>query len=75
VEEEEQEKDLRLIEGVEVVVEEANKEEVVVLMRALSGLKGHHDEQRENIFHPRCTVKEKECSVLINGGSCTDVAS
>jgi len=31
--------------------------------------------QRENIFHTRCYVKDKVCSVIIDGGSCTNVAS
>jgi len=51
VEEKEQEKDLCLIEGMEEVVEEANQGELLVLRRALSGLKGRQDKQRENIFH------------------------
>ena len=32
-------------------------------------------EQRENIFHTRCYVKDKVCSVIVDGGSCTNVAS
>ena len=31
--------------------------------------------QRENIFHTRCDVKGKVCSIIIDGGSCTNVAS
>jgi hypothetical protein len=31
--------------------------------------------QRENIFHTRCYVKVKVCSMSIDGGSCTNVAS
>ena len=31
--------------------------------------------QRENIFHTRCHVQNKVCSVIIDGGSCTNVAS
>jgi len=31
--------------------------------------------QRENIFYTRCHVKDKVCSVIIDGGSCTNVAS
>ncbi|CAL9121046.1 unnamed protein product, partial [Musa textilis] len=31
--------------------------------------------QRENIFHTRCTINGKVCSVIIDGGSCTNVAS
>jgi hypothetical protein len=31
--------------------------------------------QRESIFHTRCTITQKVCSVIIDGGSCTNVAS
>ena len=37
--------------------------------------KGIDEIQRENIFHTRCYVKDKVCSVIIDGGSCTNVAS
>ena len=30
---------------------------------------------RENIFHARCMVMGKICSLIIDGGSCTNVAS
>lgn len=33
------------------------------------------DEQLENIFHTRCHVEGKVCSVIIDGRSCTNVAS
>ncbi|XP_074303022.1 uncharacterized protein LOC141637443 [Silene latifolia] len=32
-------------------------------------------EQRDQIFHTKCQVKDKWCSVIIDGGSCTNVAS
>ncbi|RDX93856.1 hypothetical protein CR513_23828, partial [Mucuna pruriens] len=32
-------------------------------------------EQREHIFHTRCLVQGKLCSMIIDGGSCTNVAS
>ncbi|XP_024016210.1 uncharacterized protein LOC112089692 [Eutrema salsugineum] len=31
--------------------------------------------QRENLFHTRCTIKNKVCNLVIDGGSCTNVAS
>lgn len=31
--------------------------------------------QRDNIFHTRCHIKDKVCSMIIDGGSCTNVAS
>ena len=33
------------------------------------------DQQRENIFHTRCHINGKVCFVIIDGGSCTNVAS
>jgi len=57
------------------VVEEADKAEMLVLRRVLSNQKGAKGKQRENIFHSRCTVQGKVCSVIINGGSCANVVS
>ncbi|XP_024009236.1 uncharacterized protein LOC112084348 [Eutrema salsugineum] len=31
--------------------------------------------QRENLFHTRCTINNKVCNLVIDGGSCTNVAS
>jgi hypothetical protein len=31
--------------------------------------------QRDNIFHTRCYVIDKVCSMIIDGGSCANVAS
>ena len=33
------------------------------------------NQQRDNIFNTRCSVSNKVCSMIINGGSCTNVAS
>ena len=33
------------------------------------------ERQRENIFHTRCLIQGKVCSLIIDGGSCTNVAS
>ncbi|XP_024014542.1 uncharacterized protein LOC112088496 [Eutrema salsugineum] len=33
------------------------------------------EDQRENLFHTRCIVMGKTCSMVIDGGSCTNVAS
>ena len=50
--------------------------ELLVARRALSThSKEEDDAQRENIFHTRCYVQGKVCSVIIDGGSCTNVAS
>jgi len=34
-----------------------------------------HESQRENIFHTRCLINDKLCSLIVNGGSCANVAS
>jgi len=43
----------------------------------LSNLSSPDEErlQREAIFHTRCTIGGKVCSMIIDGGSCTNVAS
>jgi len=33
------------------------------------------EEQREHIFHTRCHIKDKVCNLIIDSGSCTNVAS
>ena len=33
------------------------------------------EQQRENIFHTRCHINNKVCSIIIDGGSCTNVTS
>ena len=50
--------------------------ELMVARRALSVQAKEDDEmQRDNIFHTRCHVQNKVCSVTIDGGSCTNVTS
>ncbi|XP_052185202.1 uncharacterized protein LOC127796838 [Diospyros lotus] len=50
--------------------------ELLVARRALSvQVKTDAKEQRENIFHTRCHVNDKVCSMIIDEGSCTNVAS
>ncbi|KAL1220391.1 RNA-directed DNA polymerase-like protein [Cardamine amara subsp. amara] len=49
---------------------------VGVAIRALSVIAiSDEQEQRENLFHTRCLVKDQICSVIIDAGSCTNVAS
>ena len=56
--------------------EYAVKGELMVARRALSVQTKEDDEmQRDNIFHTRCHVQNKVYSVIIDGGSCTNVAS
>ena len=49
----EEDKEVYFMEEQEDVVEEADEGELLVLRRALSGLKGTKEEQRRNIFHSR----------------------
>ncbi|XP_010546452.1 PREDICTED: uncharacterized protein LOC104818534 [Tarenaya hassleriana] len=52
------------------------KGELLVARRALNiNAKEETDEQRENIFHTRAYVQGKVCILIIDGGSCTNVAS
>ena len=76
--EEEEEEDRVLClqeEEQEEVVEEVDEGELLVLRRTLSNIKGAKEDQRENIFHTRCTIQGKVCSLIIDGGSCANVAS
>lgn len=52
------------------------KGDLLVIRRALNVQVKKEDEvQRDNIFHTRCHVNGKVCSMIIDGGSCTNVAS
>jgi len=68
-------RDVNLMDEQEEVVEEANEGELLVSRRALSGYKGGDEEQREKIFHLRCTVQGRVYSFIIDGGSFANVAS
>jgi len=75
-EEEEEDRVLCLMEeDQEEVVEEADDGKLLVIRRALSGLKDDKEEQKENIFHSRCTVQGKVCSLIVDRESCANVAS
>ncbi|GKV07007.1 hypothetical protein SLEP1_g18820 [Rubroshorea leprosula] len=57
-------------------VEYAVEGELLVTRQALNVQAKKDDEvQRDNIFHTSCHVKNKVCSVIIDGGSGTNVAS
>ena len=52
--------------------------ELLVTRRALSAqpkTEEQEKEQRENLFHTRCLIQDKVCSLVIDGGSCTNAAS
>ncbi|XP_057248897.1 uncharacterized protein LOC130590469 [Beta vulgaris subsp. vulgaris] len=50
--------------------------ETLVLRRSFySNVVAENEEQRETIFHSKCLVNKKLCTLIIDGGSCTNVAS
>ena len=68
----------------EAYEEEDHEEEIVGpyeaeclgVRRTLSGVIDHEEtQQREAIFHTRCTIENKVCTLIINGGSCTNVVA
>nr|XP_043633544.1 uncharacterized protein LOC122604740 [Erigeron canadensis] len=60
----------------EVEVTGPDEGQCLVVRRALSTTLVQEDSlQCESIFHTRCTIAKKVCSVIIDGGSCTNVAS
>jgi len=76
VEEEEEEKEVCLNDYVKEVEEGPDEGELLVIRMALSGLASEDGlDQRETIFHTRCTVQGKLCSLIIDGGSCANVVS
>ena len=48
-----------------------------VTLRALNAQprEDDHDIQRTNIFHSTCLIKNKVCMLIIDGGSCTNLAA
>ncbi|XP_012437869.1 uncharacterized protein LOC105763990 [Gossypium raimondii] len=56
-------------------IEQVPEGELLVVKRSLSIQSVEDEQQRENIFHYRCQVQGKICSVIIDGGSCLNVAS
>ncbi|XP_074278242.1 uncharacterized protein LOC141601835 [Silene latifolia] len=75
-------------EGIFYSYEEGNEEEefvaydapiydtALVLRRTLKTLaEPGKNEQRDQIFHTKCQIGDKWCSVIVDGGSCTNVAS
>jgi len=60
----------------EECVVEADEGELLVLRRAWNGNKGsHHEEQCKDIFHTRCTINDRVCSLIVDGESCANMAS
>ncbi|CAL9238576.1 unnamed protein product [Arabidopsis halleri] len=62
--------------SLEAIEELPAKGELLVARRTLNvQTKSEEQEQRENLFHTRCHVQGKVCSLIIDGRSCTNVAS
>ncbi|KAI6680979.1 hypothetical protein NL676_034860 [Syzygium grande] len=59
----------------EEYVEQPDDGELLVIRKSLSSNMASMEEQRENIFQTRCTIKGKVCHVIVDSGSCTNVAS
>jgi len=60
----------------EELEEEAMQGDMLMVRRLLgSQMQPLNDTQKENIFHTRCTINGKLCSLIVDGGSCTNVAS
>ncbi|KAH9724545.1 hypothetical protein KPL70_007525 [Citrus sinensis] len=75
-EDETEENEIPPLEDVEDEEYIAPGELTLVARRALSmQVKEDEAAQRENIFHTRCYVQDKVCSMIIDEGSCTNVAS
>ena len=78
-EEEEEDDEMPSLEDVSDVEEDlknADYKAFLVTRRTLSTqTKVEEDEQHDNIFHARCRVKGKVCCLIIDGGSCTNIAS
>ncbi|XP_074284012.1 uncharacterized protein LOC141608569 [Silene latifolia] len=50
--------------------------DTLLVLRSLQVQSNSKDaDQREQLFHTKCQVGDKWCSVIIDGGSCTNVAS
>lgn len=57
------------------VEELAVQGELLVARRALSTHAKEEEMHQKNIFTTRCNVQSKVCSMIIDKGSCTNVAS
>eukprot|EP00256_Glycine_max_P069316 XP_025983911.1 uncharacterized protein LOC113001425 [Glycine max] len=56
--------------------EEAMQGDMLMVRRLLGNqMLPLDDNQRENIFHTKCVINGKLCSLIVDGGNCTNVAS
>jgi hypothetical protein len=69
-------KNRRRLAGIKINLTMAgDKGDLLVVQRVLNAQIDVSDEQRENIFHTRCQIRDKVCEMIIDNGSCTNVAS
>ncbi|KAK4266187.1 hypothetical protein QN277_027147 [Acacia crassicarpa] len=60
----------------EVILRADQGEHLLMLRRVLHAKEAPKEKgQREQIFYTRCTVKEKVCNLIVDSGSCANVAS
>ncbi|GAV92060.1 Asp_protease_2 domain-containing protein [Cephalotus follicularis] len=59
----------------EEVIADPMNGELLVIRRSLHTKMDWMDDQRENIFQSRCSIGNKICSMIIDSGSCANVAS
>ncbi|GAV86346.1 zf-CCHC domain-containing protein, partial [Cephalotus follicularis] len=58
----------------ELIVDPMNGE-LLVIRRSFNTKMERMDDQRENIFQSRCSIGNKICSMIIDSGSCANIAS
>jgi len=51
------------------------KWDLLVVQRVLNAQVDINNEQRENIFHTQCQIRDKVCGMIIDNESCTNVVS
>ncbi|XP_021726914.1 uncharacterized protein LOC110694068 [Chenopodium quinoa] len=56
-------------------IDPEDDEKVLVVRKILHAEANPNKSQRENLFHTRCKVGDISCKVIIDSGSCTNVAS
>lgn len=57
------------------IIKQPNEGELLVIRRSLqSTINPKADKQRKNIFQTYCTINRKVCILIIDAGSCTNVA-
>ncbi|XP_021757878.1 uncharacterized protein LOC110722896 [Chenopodium quinoa] len=58
------------------ILVEADEGQILVVKRELHSISTPlAEEQKENIIQTRCTIKDRVCNLIIDSGSCTNVAS